>query len=285
MRPFRARRWTAAGRVPRTDGAVRIIRHRSAHRIGARRGCGVCEQVLTARTVRRRRPGGPAPVPCGAGNVTGAQERSSAWSTVGAMYDASPARDSSVEDFWAVIPAGGAGHPAVAAVPRRGAQVPARPDRHRPLAAAGDLGPARAAARRTGSWSSPGAAPGRRPRAAAGPRAGRTVLAEPVAAGLHGGDRPGRRRPGAPRPRRGDRARSPPTTSSATPRPSAACVREAVAVARTGLRRHDRHRADPPRDRLRLHPRRRRRWRSTARRHALAVSEFVEKPDAATAGA
>jgi mannose-1-phosphate guanylyltransferase len=32
-----------------------------------------------------------------------------AWSTVGAMYDASPASASSVEDFWAVIPAGGAG--------------------------------------------------------------------------------------------------------------------------------------------------------------------------------
>ena len=205
------------------------------------------------------------------------------WSTVGAMYDASPASVSSVEDFWAVIPAGGAGTrlwPLSRAV---GAQVPARPDGDGALAAAVHLGPARAAVRRRTSWWSPACCT-------------RTPSARSC--------RTSSRRTCSPSPRRVTRWRrsawplpswsaaiparssapSPPTTSSATPRPSAAACA-----------RRWRWPAPAPSSRSASSPPTRRpgsatstsasRWQVDGAPHALAVSEFVEKPDAATAGA
>ncbi len=94
-------------------------------------------------------------------------------------------------------------HAAVAAVPRRVAQVPARPGGHRAQPAPGDRRPAHAADRaRRGAGGDGGRARacGARPAAAAGPRGG---AGRALAARLDGRDRPGRGGAGRARGRRG----------------------------------------------------------------------------------
>ena len=268
-----------------TDGSVRIIHIVVTHRIGARRGCGVCEQLLTAHAVRRCRSGNRAAGTAAPSrsNVTGAQERSARVVYGRGHVRRVAASASSVEDFWAVIPAGGAG------------------TRLWPLSRASapkflhDLtGTGRSLLQSTWDRLAPLCGDhimvvtgvlhaGRRPHAAAGPEAA-NLLAEP------------------------------------SPRDSMAAIGLAAAVAgapasRGGhrlLRGRPRHRQ--PRRLPRLRRARRSRWPAPApssrsasspptRRpgsatstsasrcevdgapHALAVSEFVEKPDAATAGA
>ena len=162
------------------------------------------------------------------------------------------------------------GHPALAAVARRRAQVPARPDGIGPHAAAGHLGPARAARAATASWWSPACAPGgRRARSC----------------------RTSSRRTCSPSPRRVTRWRRsawpPRSWSAASPdvvigsfaadhviRDAAAfrgASREAVAAARDRLHRHDRHRARRSRRPGSATSTSASRCRSTAPRTRLAV--------------
>ena len=148
------------------------------------------------------------------------------------------------------------GHPAVAAVPRRGAQVPPRPDRDGALAAAVHLGPAGAAVRRPRHGGHRCAARGRGARRSCRTCRPANLLAEPsprdsmAAIGLAAAVLE-RARPGAVI---GSFAADHVIgDADGLPRLRPRGGRGGPA----GLRRHDRHRADPSGDRVRLHPRRR----------------------------
>ena len=106
---------------------------------------------------------------------------------------------SPLDRFYSVIPAGRHRIAALAALPRRRAEVPARPHRIRADAAAGHLGPARPAVGRSAHHGRHRARPPRRGRGAA-PRARRRQhRARERAARLVGRHRARRRDPGAPR--------------------------------------------------------------------------------------
>ena len=170
--------------------------------------------------LERRRAGSPVPV---AGNVTGAQEGSAL-----VVYGRGHVRRVASLRLRRGLLGGAGTRLTVAGVVT---QVPARPHRHGALAAAGHLGPARAAGRRADPRGHR-RAPGRRPHAAAD--LGRRPARRALAARLDGGDRPGRRDARAPRSRRGHRVlRGRPRHRRARLRRGS--VREAVEVARTGL--------------------------------------------------
>ena len=183
-----------------------------------------------------------------------------------------------------VIPAGGIGIPAVAAVPRRRPQVPARPHRLRPAPCC--------ATRGTGSSRSPGeqrimVVTGRAHRAAVEKQlpdlADKNVVLESRAARLGGRDRPRRRDPRPPRARRHHRlVRRRPRDPGAAAVPTGPCT-QAVAAARDGyictIGIHA-HRAGR---RLRLHQERRAELVVAGAPEAALVESFVEKPDLDTA--
>ena len=195
----------------------------------------------------------------------------------------SPAPPSGVEGFWAVIPAGGAG---TRLWPLSRASSPKflhDLTGTRPVAAAVHLGPADAADRRQrhGRHRCPARRGGAR--AAAGTGRGQPAR-RAVAAGLDGRDRAGRRGPGAARPGRRDRlVRRRPRHRRRRGVPGLRARGRRGGPA--GLRRHDRDRADPPRDRRSATSTSGTRCRSRVPRGRSRSSEFVEKPDAATAGA
>ena len=173
------------------------------------------------------------------------------------------------------------GHAAVAALARALPEVPPRPDGVGALAAAGDLGPARAARRATASSSSP-APPTWRPCAASCRCSPATTSwrSPPPATRCRPSGWPPRSSSGA-TPRRCS-ARSPPTTSSPTSRPSALRSRRPSSLARRG--ELVTIGIEPTRPAtgfgyIRLGCR----SPSRARRSAQRVADFVEKPDAETA--
>ena len=163
---------------------------------------------------------------------------------------------------------------ALAALARRRAQVPARPDRIRPDAAAGHLGPARPALGRAAHHGRHRARAPRRGRGAAARARRRTTSCSRASRAT--------RRPPSAWPPRSSNAASPDVIIGSFAADHVISGDGAVPRGRrrgrrgraSRLHRDDRHHADRARRRLRLHPVRRRRSASTGAERAEAVVEL-----------